>query len=176
MGLAKGKPDISYILPYLEILKKLWEESLQLRNITDCKVFDHFLYSMDAPIQSVPGDGAYNTVNCYNICDSCGAEPIISPMIRAKKEERSNYTHALRHRDLAVEVIKCYGGAIGGRKDFGYQKRSLVEPPFFKLKILFGSKLTCRTFINQANEAFARCVALNKMTGLRMPQSYQFIS
>ena len=31
------------------------------RNITDCKVFDHLLYSIDAPIQSVGGDGAYDT-------------------------------------------------------------------------------------------------------------------
>jgi hypothetical protein len=150
------------------------------RNVSDCQVFDHLLHSIDSPIDSVYGDGAYDTVNCYNICDSYGAVPIIPPNIRAKKQKRANYNHALRHRDLAVEVIECYGGDIEGRKqwkkDFGYHKRSLVETGFFRIKTLFGSKLKCRKFINQANEAVARCVALNKMTGLGMPQSYQFIS
>ena len=71
-------------------------------------------------------------------------------------------------------------GDIEGRKQwkkgFGYHKRSLVETGFFRIKTLFGSKLKCRKFINQANEAVARCITLNKMTGLGMPQSYQFIS
>lgn len=150
------------------------------RNVADCQVFEHLLHSIDAPIDSVYGDGAYDAVNCYNICDSYGAEPIIPPILGAKKQKRSKYNHALRHRDLAVEVIECYGGDIEGRKqwkkDFGYHKRSLVETAFFRLKTLFGSKLKYRNFINQANEAVARCVALNKITGLGMPQSYQFIS
>ena len=42
----------------------------------------------------------------------------------------------------------------------------------FRVKSIFGDKLRARGFEAQAAEAFIRCAALNKMSGLGMPQSY----
>jgi hypothetical protein len=63
-----------------------------------------------------------------------------------------------------------------GRKQWklksGYHKRSLVKTAFFRLKTIFSDKLKSRTEERQKTEASLRCLALNKMTKLGMPQSY----
>jgi len=45
----------------------------------------------------------------------------------------------------------------------------------FRIKTLFGNKLKARTFESQAVEAFVRCIVLNRMTFLGMPDSYPVI-
>jgi hypothetical protein len=50
--------------------------------------------------------------------------------------------------------------------------RSLVETAMFRIKALFSDKLKNRTFAAQQTEAYLRVGALNKMTGLGMPESY----
>jgi hypothetical protein len=155
---------------------------LTTNNVGDSEVFGNLLDTIDAPIASVSGDGAYDTVDCYDACDCYGAEPIIPPRKRAKKQvnKEGDDDFSLKKRDLALDIIESYGGDSEGRKlwkkESGYHRRSLVETGFFRLKTLFGSQLKSRTFPNQAKEAFARCVALNKMTRLEMPDSYQVIS
>jgi hypothetical protein len=42
----------------------------------------------------------------------------------------------------------------------------------FRIKALFSDKLKNRTFAAQQVEAYLRIGALNKMTGLGMPESY----
>ena len=41
----------------------------------------------------------------------------------------------------------------------------------FRFKSLFGPRLSARRFDNQQTEALAKCMALNRMTSLGMPQS-----
>ena len=155
---------------------------LTTNNVGDSEVFGNLLDRINGPIASVSGDGAYDTVGCYRACDCYGAEPIIPPRKGGKKQANNSneYDSALEKRDLALDMIESYGGGEEGRKQWkkesGYHRRSLVETGFFRIKTLFGSKLKSRLFCNQAKEAFARCVALNKMTGLGMPGSYQVIS
>jgi hypothetical protein len=74
-------------------------------------------------------------------------------------------------RDENVREIKKLG-----RKKLkevsGYHKRSLVETAFFRLKTIFRDRLKSRTEERQKVEAEIRCMALNRMTKLGMPQSY----
>ncbi len=42
----------------------------------------------------------------------------------------------------------------------------------FRLKIIFGDKLSTRLLETQSSQALIRCLALNKMTHLGLPESY----
>ena len=50
--------------------------------------------------------------------------------------------------------------------------RSLAETAMFRLKTIFGDKLSARLLETQTTQALIRCLALNKMTHLGMPESY----
>jgi len=43
----------------------------------------------------------------------------------------------------------------------------------FRLKTIFGDKLSSRLLKTQTTQALIRCLALNKMSHLGMPNSYQ---
>jgi hypothetical protein len=43
----------------------------------------------------------------------------------------------------------------------------------FQLKTLFGGQLQASTLVTQVAETYIRCVALNTMTRLGMPDSYR---
>jgi hypothetical protein len=59
----------------------------------------------------------------------------------------------------------------GWKREVGYQRRSVVEITFFRLKTIFSDKLTARTMRRRQTEAAIRCLALNRMTRLGMPES-----
>jgi len=150
---------------------------LTTNDISDSQVFAPLLDGIDSPIDSVYGDGAYDAVDCYDICDSHNARLIAPPRRGAKKSSSDTLYGFLAYRDQAISMIEKLGGDETARKEWkkrsGYHKRSLVETQFFRLKTIFGSNLRSRMFDNQAVESFARCAALNMMTGLGMPQSYK---
>src|SRR4028118_1636403 len=54
------------------------------------------------------------------------------------------------------------------KEESGYHRRSLVETAVFRLKTIFGDKLSSRGCEAQAHEIFLRCAALNRMTHLGM--------
>jgi hypothetical protein len=53
-----------------------------------------------------------------------------------------------------------------------YHRRSLVETAFFRLKTIFSDRLRSRIMQTQAAEANLRCLAMNRMSKLGMPESY----
>ena len=59
------------------------------------------------------------------------------------------------------------------KKSSGYHIRSLAETTMFRLKTIFGDRLSTRSLETQTTQALVRCAALNKMTHLSMPQSYK---
>ena len=50
--------------------------------------------------------------------------------------------------------------------------RSLAETAMFRLKTIFGGELSARLLETQTTQAMIRCLTLNKMTYLGMPESY----
>ena len=54
----------------------------------------------------------------------------------------------------------------------GYHQRSLSVMAMYRLKQLMGREFNARTFTRQTVEVFMRCKAINKMTGLGMPETY----
>ena len=62
-----------------------------------------------------------------------------------------------------------------GRKQWkieqNYHRRSLAETCMFRLKTIFGDRVSARTFATQRTQLLIRCKALNLMTALGMPQN-----
>ena len=54
----------------------------------------------------------------------------------------------------------------------GYHKRSLAETGIFRLKTIFDDGLNARRIDTQSSQALIRCLALNRITQLGMPDSY----
>jgi len=51
-------------------------------------------------------------------------------------------------------------------------RRSLAETTRFRLKTIFSDRVTARGFAGQAAQVLVRCVTLNRLTALGMPESY----
>ncbi len=79
----------------------------------------------------------------------------------------------LEARNKAILEILGFGSDEEARKLWkklkGYHKRSLSETAMFRFKTLFGSDLTSRRFENQKTEVWAKCLAINRMNSLGMP-------
>ena len=74
-------------------------------------------------------------------------------------------------RDENVREIKSKGRKAWKREST-YHRRSLVETAFFRLKTIFSDRLRSRRTDTQTTEATTRCIVMNRMTSLAMPQSY----
>ena len=71
-------------------------------------------------------------------------------------------------RNLAVGCQKLYGSNKEWKKYYGYRKRSLSKTAMYRVKQLFGGKLSLRNYSAQVGETYAMLKALNKLTGLGM--------
>ncbi len=58
------------------------------------------------------------------------------------------------------------------KQESDYHRRSLAETTMFRLKCIFGGKLSSRQFDNQARELLLQCAALNRMIQICKPESY----
>ena len=54
---------------------------------------------------------------------------------------------------------------------YGYHKRSLSETAIYRVKQLLGGELSLRNYNAQVGETYAMVKALNKLTGLVMPET-----
>ncbi|HCG7438845.1 TPA: IS5/IS1182 family transposase, partial [Vibrio parahaemolyticus] len=61
--------------------------------------------------------------------------------------------------------------AVGCQKLYGYHKRSLSETAMYRVKQLLGGRLSLRNYNAQVGETYAMIKALNKLTGLGMPET-----
>lgn len=125
------------------------------------------------------GRGGYDFMTCYQELDKIGARTTISPRRNACICPRGQMLQRdanLRRIEELAKRSRSENRQEAARKrwkeESGYHRRSLAETAVFRLKNIFGEKLSSRGFDAQANEVFLRCAALNRMTHLGMPQSY----
>jgi hypothetical protein len=78
-------------------------------------------------------------------------------------------------RNLAVGCQKLYGSKKKWKKRYGYHKRSLSETAMYRVKQLLGGKLSLRNYNAQVGETYAMIKALNKLTGLGMPETQYIV-
>jgi hypothetical protein len=58
------------------------------------------------------------------------------------------------------------------KKRYGYHRRSISETAMYRIKQLLGGTLSMRNYNAQVGETYAMIRALNKLTGLGMPETH----
>ena len=137
-------------------------------DVVDPRMLPRQLKQVERPVERVYGDGAFDSRACYKAIHQRGARAIIPPR-RGSVLSKDDY---LKDRNRNLRSVTRHG-LSRWKKRRGYHRRSLVETAFFRLKTIFSDKLRSRRDDTQAAEAMIRCAALNRMTGLGMPDSYR---
>jgi hypothetical protein len=137
-------------------------------NVSDKEVLPILLEQITEPIAQLTADGGYDYTSCYEVIAGRKARAVIPPRRTGRLHPQDE---RLRARDKNLRRIKKVGRKKW-KKESRYHRRSLVETAMMRVKRVFGSNLSSRRFHNQATEMRVRCVALNRMTGLGMPESY----
>lgn len=118
------------------------------------------------------GDGAYDDWFIYALCEGNGIPDVrIPPKKGAVIWRHGNTRGGKEARDENLRTIRKKGKKAW-KEESGYHVRSKVENFFFRLKTVFGDRLSARTAGRQQTEAALMCAALNRMMALGMPESY----
>ena len=147
-------------------------QTLQIRaicvtsnNVSDAAVLPDLLQQLpeDEALESLTGDGAYDTQPVYEAVIQRGAVPIIPP----RKNARIRKGDAFAYRNAALVACRRLGRRIW-KVWSGYHRRSLVETKMNCIKRL-GERVMSRTFERQVNELHIRAAILNRFTELGRP-------
>ncbi|KAA6349618.1 hypothetical protein EZS27_002946 [termite gut metagenome] len=140
----------------------------------DASVGSRMLEGKTGSILRFHGDGAYDKFGFREGLGS-GIEQIIpSPKnaVIQKAKGKKPLPDYLIQRNRAVEYINKHGPELWKRQN-GYHRRSLNEVVMFRYKRIFGRELDGRTVENQKTEVKLKCLALNKFSGIGMPDAYK---
>jgi len=134
-------------------------------NVSDAAVIPDLLNQLplDEKLESLTGDGAYDTQQVYEAVLEHGGTPIIPP----RKNARIRKGKAFAHRNAAIATCKRLGRGIW-KAWSGYHRRSLVETKMNCIKRL-GKRVMARSFESQVNELHIRAAILNQFTELGRP-------
>jgi len=137
------------------------------KDVVDPRGLPRLLKQLEVPVERVLADGAYDARECYQAVYQCGARSIIPPR-KGSVLWKDGY---LRDRNSNLRQVENLG-AEGWKRKVKYHRRSLVECAIFRFKTIFSEKLRAREVERQRTEVTIRCLALNRMTELGMPESY----
>ncbi|HDR9512347.1 TPA: IS5/IS1182 family transposase, partial [Burkholderia cepacia] len=122
----------------------------------------------DERLDTVGGDGAYDSKPCHAEIAARGATPSIPPRDGAVHWKTT--VRGAAWRNEAVDTIARLGRQEW-KKSCGYHRRSLAENAMYRFKTLTGPCLWARRIDSQATEVAIRVGVLNRMTELARPQS-----
>lgn len=137
------------------------------KELLDRNALPELLEHTEAVVERVCADGAYDFQQCCRAIKQRRAVALIPPREDAVIRGKSPF----EQRDENLRQIKQKGRSQW-KQESTYHRRSLVECAFFRLKTIFSDRLRSRTMERQTAEAKVRCLALNRMTKLGMPESY----
>src|SRR5438128_2471425 len=140
-------------------------------DIADSQVLEELLEQVEEEIEQVSGDGAYDKRNCYEAIRKRKAKAAIPPRRDAKIWQHGNSKEERLIRDENLRRIRQVGRKAW-KHEVGYHRRSLAETQMYRVKTIFGDRVSARQFAGQATQVLVRCAALNQMTHLGMPDSY----
>lgn len=146
---------------------QLTAASLTDKDVLDRNALAGLLEQTEAEIERVCADGAYDFEQCYRAIKGRQAIALIPPREDAVIRGKSPF----EQRDENLRGIKSQGRKEW-KKESTYHRRSLVECAFFRLKTIFSERLRSRRIETQTTEARLRCMALNRLTSLGMPESH----
>lgn len=143
-------------------------------SVSDDQAVEALLAQIEPEIAKFAADGAYDKRKVYNSLNAHSPEVdiLIPPRKNARIWKHGNTKTQRLKRDENLRSIRNHGRKEW-KKQSGYHVRSLSETVMFRLKTIFGDELSTRLIETQTTQALIRCVALNKMTHLGMPQTYK---
>ena len=142
--------------------------------VSDDAAVKELLEQIEQTLLACAADGAYDKRKVYDALNrhSPEVEILIPPRKNARIWQHGNSKAERLKRDENLRYIRKHGRRQW-KDDSGYHMRSLAETAMFRLKTIFGGELSARLLETQTTQALIRCWALNKMTYLGMPESYQ---
>lgn len=144
--------------------------ALTKNDVSDGEVLPDLLAQVEEKIDCVSADGAYDQAKCYHAIDERDAQANIPPRKNAVIKQHGNSKKPPLTRDENIRGVRKKGRK-GWKVQVGYHRRSLAETAMFRMKKIFGPKLSARLMEHQITEAIIKCKALNMMTQLGMPNS-----
>jgi hypothetical protein len=147
---------------------------LTKNNVSDDATVKQLLEQIEQSLLACAADGAYDKRKVYDALNkhSSEVEILIPPRKNARIWQHGNSKAERLKRDENLRYIRKHGRQQW-KENSGYHMRSLAETAMFRLKTIFGDELSTRLLETQTTQALIRCLALNKMTHLGMPDSYQ---
>ena len=147
-------------------------EVLSEAGTADADAVEPMLAEIEQEIDDYGADGAYDKRKVYQkVKDhSPDADIHIPPRKDARIWQHGNCKAPPHPRDENLRHIRKHGRRAW-KRDSSYHQRSLAETAVFRLKIVFGDKLSARLLETQRTQARIRCRALNLMSHLGMPES-----
>jgi hypothetical protein len=148
--------------------------ALTSNSVSDDQMVEPLLEQIDQPIDHFAGDGSYDKRKVYDSLNQHApeAEVLIPPRKNARIWQHGNTKAERLRRDENLRAIRK-SGRKAWKQSSGYHIRSLAETTMFRLKTIFGDRLSARLMETQVTQALVRCAALNRMTHLGMPESYK---
>jgi IS5 family transposase len=140
-------------------------------SVHDSQEVPDLLAQVEGAVAQVSGDGAYDRRTCYDAIRERQARAAIPPQHNAKIWQHGNTKAQRLARDENLRRIRQIGRAAW-KRECGYHRRSLAETTMFRLKTIFGDRVSARSFAGQAAQLLVRCATLNRLTQLGMPDSY----
>ena len=136
--------------------------------VHDSELLDNLLDTINASVEQVSADGAYDTRRCYEVLQEKGAKAIIPPRKNAKIWQHGNCGGPAHPRDENLRFIRKHG-----RKEWKghscYHRRSIAETTMSRFKSTFGGTVKSRNFVNQVAELRVKCAVLNRMIHIAKP-------
>ena len=142
-------------------------------SVSDDATVKELLQQIEQELLACAADGAYDKRKVYDALNehSPGVEILIPPRKNARIWQHGNSKAERLKRDENLRYIRKHGRQQW-KEDSQYHMRSLAETAMFRLKTIFGNELSARQLETQTTQALIRCLALNRMTHLGMPESY----
>ena len=140
-------------------------------NLADSQVLEDLLEQVEEEVEQISGDGSYDKRSCYEAIKKRKAKAAIPPQRNAKIWQHGNSKEERLIRDENLRRIRQVGRKVW-KQEVCYHRRSLAETQMYRVKTIFGDRVSARQFAGQATQVLVRCAALNQMTHLGMPDSY----
>src|SRR5205085_11666699 len=110
---------------------------------------EDLLEQVDEVIKQVSGYGAYDKRNCYEAIRQGKAKAAIPPGRDAKIWQHGNSKQERLIRDENLRRIRQVGRKQW-KEEVDYHRRSLAETQMFRVKTIFGDRVSARQFAGQA--------------------------
>jgi len=148
--------------------------ALTTNSVSDDQMVEPLLEQIAQPIDRFAGDGSYDKRKVYDSLNQRAPEAtiLIPPRKNARIWQHGNTKAERLRRDENLRTIR-QSGRKAWKQSSGYHIRSLAETTMFRLKTIFGDRLSARLMQTQVTQAMIRCAALNRMTHLGMPEGYK---